>query len=202
MLKKFFSNPSIVFLLAGNIYCIWYYQVYPDGFATVVWIYWFQSIIIGLFNFLDLLSVKAYDGVGFTLNNEPVTKKNQGCTAWFFLFHYGFFHIGYAFFLLFIQGILSVHKMILLVGIAAFLLESILNFKRQKEMERTVAVNIGSMFFLPYLRIIPMHLMILLPAFLGFRPSLVFLLLKMGADILSFIFYQRIYKKNNTEKKS
>lgn len=69
-------------------------------------------------------------------------------------------------------------------------------------MERTVAVNIGSMFFLPYLRIIPMHLMILLPAFLGFRPSLVFLLLKMGADILSFIFYQRIYKKNNTEKKS
>ena len=201
MLKKYFSNPSIIFLLAGNLYCIWYYEAHPDGFATVVWIYWFQSIIIGLFNFLDLLTVKNFDGAGFTMNDRPVTQKSQGCTALFFLVHYGFFHIGYAVFLLINQDILSVHKMILLIGIATFLLESIINFKRQKEMERTLTVNIGSMFFLPYLRIVPMHLMILIPSFFGVKPSLVFLILKMGADILSFILYHRIYNKNSVAKK-
>jgi hypothetical protein len=37
--------------------------------------------------------------------------------------------------------------------------------------------------------------MILLPAFLGWKPSIVFLGLKMVADILSFMLYQHIYSK-------
>jgi hypothetical protein len=93
-------------------------------------------------------------------------------------------------------GIRSVSKTVFLLGIATFFLESIINFIRQKQLERTVKLNIGTMFFLPYLRIIPMHLMILLPAFLGWKPSLTFLALKMGADILSFILYQHINNKN------
>ncbi|HMI77884.1 MAG TPA: DUF6498-containing protein [Ferruginibacter sp.] len=196
MFKKIFSNPAILFLLAGNIYCIWYYGNNPAGFAIVVWIYWFQSIIIGLFNFIDLLTVKNYDSKDLRINDEPVTSANKGCTAWFFLVHYGGFHLAYAVFLLVDQGIRSVDKTIFLIGIATFFLESILNFRRQKEIERTVTVNIGTMFFLPYLRIIPMHLMILLPAFLGWKPSLLFLVLKMGADILSFVLYHHIYSKN------
>jgi hypothetical protein len=42
-----------------------------------------------------------------------------------------------------------------------------------------------------------MHLMILLPAFLGWKPNMLFLVLKMAADILSFILYQKQYKKSN-----
>jgi hypothetical protein len=38
--------------------------------------------------------------------------------------------------------------------------------------------------------------MILLPAFLGWKPSLTFLALKTGADILSFILYRHINNKN------
>ncbi len=196
MLKNIFSNPSILFLLAGNIYCIWYYENHPDAFATVVWIYWFQSITIGLFNFLDLLTVKNYDAANFKMNNKPVTTNNKGCIAWFFLFHYGIFHVVYAVFLLVNQGIRSVDKIILMLGIAVFFAESILNFMKQKQIEHTQSINLGTMFFLPYLRIIPMHLMILLPAFLGWKPSLLFLALKMGADILSFLIYHYVYGKN------
>ena len=196
MLKKLFSNPSILFLLAGNLYCIWYYENHPDGFATVVWIYWFQSIAIGLFNFIDLLTVKNFDSKDIKMNDEPVTAGNKGCTAWFFLMHYGIFHLVYGIFLLVKFSILSVNRMIFLVAVAVFLLESILNFMRQKQMERAMTVNIGTLFILPYLRIIPMHLMILGPAFLGWEPSLIFLVLKMGADILSFLLYHRMYSKN------
>ncbi len=196
MLKKIFSNPSFLFLLAGNFYCIWYYENHPAAFSTVVWIYWFQSITIGLFNFLDLLTVRNYDSKDFKMNDEPVTAKNKGCTAWFFLVHFGLFHLVYAIFLLVKLDIRSVDKMILLIGVAIFFIESIMNFIRQKQIERTVSVNLGIMFFLPYLRIIPMHLMILGPAFLGWKPSIIFLVLKMGADILSFMFFHHIYSKN------
>ncbi|GAB2833552.1 DUF6498-containing protein [Ferruginibacter profundus] len=196
MFKNLFSNPSFLLLLAGNFYCIWYYENNPGAFPTVVWIYWFQSITIGLFNFVELLTMKNFDGESFKLNNQPVTASNQGCAAWFFLVHYGFFHLGYAIFLLIQIGVRSVNKTVLLIGVAVFFLEAILNFIRQKQMESKVTFNVGAMFMLPYLRIIPMHLMILLPAFLGWKPSLIFLLLKMGADILSFLFYHKIYGKN------
>ncbi len=196
MLKKYFSNPSILFLIAGNLYCIWYYENNPHAFATVVWIYWFQSITIGLFNFLDLLTIKNYEAGSFTMNDQPATDANKGCTAWFFLLHYGGFHLGYAIFLLVGFGIRSVNKMVFLLGIASFFLEAIINFIRQKQMERSIAFNIGTLFFLPYLRIVPMHLMILLPAFLGWKPSLLFLILKMGADIISFAVYHKLNNKN------
>ena len=196
MIKKIFSSPSFLFLLAGNLYCIWYYENHPDAFPTIVWIYWFQSVIIGLFNFVDLLTIKNFDADNFTMNDKPVTSVNKGCAAWFFLVHYGGFHLGYGIFLLVQIGVTSVNGMVLLLGIAAFFLESILNFIRQKQIERTSTLKLGTLFFLPYLRIIPMHLMILVPAFLGWKPSLIFLVLKMGADVLSFLLYHHIYGKN------
>jgi Family of unknown function (DUF6498) len=194
MLKKNLSNPSLLFLVAGNLFCIWYFQTHPEGFATVVWIYWFQSVIIGLFNFLFLLTVKNFDTGNFTMNNKPVKPESKGCMAWFFLVHYGFFHLGYAIFLLVGIGVKSLDSKLLLIGVVAFFLESILNFIRQKQMERRVSFQLNAMFFLPYLRIVPMHLMILLPAFLGWKPSLIFLVLKMAADFLSFIFLQKQYE--------
>jgi len=198
MRKKIFNSYPILFLLAGNLYCIWYYAGHPGGFASIVWIYWFQSVTIGFFNFIDLLTVKNYSSGDMKLNGESVTDENKGCTAWFFLFHFGTFHLVYAVFLLVKFSILSVDKMIFLIAVAAFFMESIINFMRQKEMERTMTVNIGTMFILPYFRIIPMHLMILGPAFLGWKPSMIFLVLKMAADIISFLLYQHIYGKNKT----
>lgn len=194
------SNPSLLFLLAGNLFCIWYFQSHPEGFVNVVWIYWFQSVIIGLFNFLFLLTVKNYDATDFKMDNKPVTAENKGCTAWFFLVHYGFFHLGYAIFLLVMFGVKLLDSKLLLIGVVAFFLESILQFIRQKQMESRLAFKIGTLFFLPYLRIIPMHLMILLPAFLGWKPNMLFLVLKMAADILSFMLYQKQYKKSNLQE--
>lgn len=195
MLKKLNFDPALLFLLAGNLYCIWYYNKYPGGFATVVWIYWFQSVIIGLFNFLQLLTFTNQIPNTDTIENTKGTLSG-GCAAWFFLLHYGGFHLGYFFVLLFKFDVFSVKKIVLLIGIAVFLLESLLNFIRVKREEKSIQVNAGMLFFLPYLRIIPMHLMILLPAFIGWEPSLLFLVLKTGADLLSFQLYHFIYRKN------
>lgn len=196
MLKKYLSDPSFLLLLAGNLFCIWYFQQYPGGFATVVWIYLLQSIIIGIFNFIELLSVSNYDTTDFKINGQPVSEKNKGCIAWFFLIHYGLFHFVYLVFILIRFGIRHIDKIFLLIGIAAFLMESLSGFIKRNRAVQATKPNIGSMFFLPYLRIIPMHLMILLPSFTGLQPSIIFLGLKMAADILSYMLYHYIYNKN------
>ena len=197
MLKRYFTNPSFLLLLGGNLYCIWYYQNHPNGFTTIVWVYWLQSVIIGLFNFANLLTIKNYGAGEFKFNGEPVTSTNKGCLAFFFLVHYGGFHLGYALFLLIDIGIRNVDKAFLLIGVAAFFMESLSGFIKHKQQAAKTTLNIGSMFFLPYLRVVPMHLMILIPKFTSLKPSLIFLVLKMVADILSYMLYQHLYNKNN-----
>lgn len=199
MFRKQFNLSSILLIIAGNVYCIWYYINHPNDFASIVWIYWFQSIIIGFFNFLDLLTIKNYDASDLKMNGKPVTSDNKGCVAWFFLIHFGIFHFVYAVFLLVLFGIQSIDKLVLILGVSVFLLESIMNYIRQKKLERDLQFNIGTLFFLPYLRIIPMHMMILLPAFFGWKPSLLFLVLKMGADLLSYFIYMHLSVKKNAE---
>lgn len=196
MLKKYFTDPGFLLLLAANFYCIWYFQNNKDGFATVIWIYWFQSVIIGLFNFIDLLSIKKFDAGNLKINNEAVTPANKGCVAWFFLVHYGFFHLGYAIFLLIQFGITNINGNFMIIGVSAFLFEAIVAFIRRKQQEKSGTINFSLLFFLPYLRIVPMHLTILLPAFLKITPSILFLVLKMVADILAYFLYQRIFQKN------
>jgi hypothetical protein len=202
MFKSYFKNPSLLFLLAGNLYCLWYYQHHPGGFVTVVWVYWFQNIIIGLFNFIDLLTIKKFDGSTLKLNDEPVTPANKGCMAWFFLVHFGGFHLGYLVFLFIQFRITAIDTNFLLLAVLAFMAEAIVSFIRRKQQEKNTLINIGSLFFLPYLRIVPMHLMILLPAFLNLQPSIVFLVLKTIADLLSFALYQHLFNKSRTDNTS
>lgn len=199
MLRKLFRDPSFLFLLAANFYCLYYYENNKGDFATVIWIYWLQSITIGLFNFFDLLTLKNYDPANFTLNDQPVTEKNKGCAAWFFLLHYGTFHFVYGIFLLVKHTEGLTHPTILLIGFAGFLLEGIIGFRQRKEIEASVKVSIGTIFFLPYLRVVPMHLMILGPAFLGWQPGTIFLVLKILADIISYIIYRSIYTKSSAQ---
>jgi hypothetical protein len=49
------------------------------------------------------------------------------------------------------------------------------------------------MFFTPYLRIVPMHLTILLPKFLGWTPGLTFLILKTIFDVVGHLVTTKYY---------
>ena len=198
MLKKIITSPSFMLLIAANLYCIWYYQNHPNGLATIIWIYWLQSVIIGLFNFADLLTIKNYDAGSMKLNDAPITEKNKGCLPWFFLVHYGGFHAGYFLFLLIGFDLRQVDTNFLLIGVAAFIAEALWSYIKRKQVEQEVQLSIGTLFFLPYLRIVPMHLMILIPKFTGIPTSMVFLVLKMAADLLTYIFTMHLYSKSKT----
>ena len=195
MLRKLLKDPTLLILLLGNLWCIYYYTQYTQGFNTIVWIYWCQSVIIGLFNALDLFTLQDYDPGDMRLNDKPITAANKGCLPLFFMVHYGIFHLVY-----FVFIAAKYHKgtdfQLILISIAVLLIEGIIAFRRAKQNEKVFKTNIGVMFFLPYLRIVPMHLMILVPAFLHITPSIVFLILKTGADLLFYSISKRfLYKK-------
>lgn len=195
LLKRILFDPAFLFLVAINIYCIWYYQNNPDEFNTIVFLYWGQSVLIGLFNFVDMLTVKNVIPGSIEINNTPVndSSRSKGCTATFFLVHYGFFHLAYGIFIL-VYTKFKIDFKFVLIGLAAFLLNLITQFIRQKQWEKTHSVNLGAMFFLPYLRIIPMHLMILGPIFLHWQASTIFLVLKTAADVIMYIVTSPIHK--------
>ena len=199
LLKRIFTDPSFLFLLAINIYCIWYYQNNPDEFYTIVFLYWGQSVLIGLFNFVDILTVKNIIPGSMELNNSPVksNSKTKGCAASFFAVHYGAFHIAYGIFIL-VYSKLKIDFRFVLIGLAAFSLNLIAQFIRNKQWQQTYSVNLGAMFFLPYLRIIPMHLMILGPVFLHWQASTIFLVLKTFADVVMYLITSPLHKTSST----
>jgi hypothetical protein len=181
LIQRITKDPGFWFLLLMNSYLIYYYQQQPGEFNTIIWIYWLQSVLIGVFNFLELLFVKNPDSASLSINSQPVTKSSMGCAAWFFLFHFGLFHFVYAIFLL-VGKSSGVNAKLLLITAGIFVAESTIQFIRKRNTLQPGKVNVGRMFFTPYLRIVPMHLMILVPSFLGIAGSVVFLVLKTVAD--------------------
>jgi Family of unknown function (DUF6498) len=181
MHKKRWLDPALWFLLLANGYLIYYCYKNPDEFNTVVWVFYFQSLLIGLFNFLNLLLIKNPAPGSLSINKMPVSKENMGCTAIFFLIHYGFFHLVYLIFLI-AQFTKGADFKFVLIAVAIFLAESIIQFIRSQSRKTETPVNAGLQFITPYLRIVPMHLMILLPSFLGVKTSIIFLFLKTVAD--------------------
>lgn len=203
MLKRIFTDPAFLFLIAINAYCIWYYQNNPDEFNTVVFLYWGQSVLIGLFNFIDILTVKNIIPGSMEWNDKPVTNtsKTKGCAASFFAMHYGFFHLAYGIFLLIFTK-LKIDFHFVLIGLVAFSMNLIIEFIRHKQWQATHSVNLGKMFFLPYIRIIPMHLMILGPVFLHWQASTIFLVLKTAADVIMYLVTSPIHKTDLAKNKT
>jgi hypothetical protein len=197
-----FSDPSLWFLLFSNITTIFFAITENWSLSTIVWVYWFQSITIGFFNFIRILQLKEFSTEGFKINGRPAqpTQGTKFFTAFFFLFHFGFFHFVYLIFLLtgtFTKEYgntpnLSEVKYILLTALV-FFINHLFSYFYNKPRD-TKKQNIGSLMFYPYARIIPMHLTIILGFSFG-GTLLLFLVLKTFADAIMHIVEHNILRK-------
>ena len=98
-------------LLLTNLLVIGFTLYAGAGFFEVVWIFWFQSVIIGFFTLLDMLLLRDYstEGVAFFTESGGRTKEyplkpsllTKALLAGFFVLTYGFLHAMYASFLVF-----------------------------------------------------------------------------------------------------
>lgn len=145
-----------------------------------------QSIIIGFFQFLRILSLKKFSTENFKINNQPVlpTNNTKIFTAFFFIFHYGFFHFIYAIFLFnFFKSSQPFDFVNLFLGGFIFFINHFFSYYHNKIVDQQKKQNIGQLMFSPYARIIPMHIIIIFGAILGQSTLIVFLLLKTLADL-------------------
>jgi len=188
-------------LILLNLLFIYEFKDDPRQYTSIIWLYWCQSVLIGVFNFFDMITLKNVDVSNWSFNGKPATvKEAKGCLPWFFLFHYGIFHLVYLVFLFADFRLSDTNFSYLKLALGGVVLQQIIHFTQNKIKYAQQPGNIGSMFFTPYLRIVPMHLTILLPKFLGWTPALTFLILKTVFDILGQLITTRYYWSKEEEK--
>jgi len=163
----FKDDLPLIFLISSNVLALILALVQGWNFATMLWLYWMQSIIIGAFTFLKLCTykntvMKSIDetppGLG-SIVGERVLSFFLGI---FFLVHYGIFHVAYFFFLVMIGFMTKMPASdsiwIVFTG-AAFLFAHAYSYHRNRErdQERNPLQIMSS----AYSRIIPTHLIII-----------------------------------------
>ncbi|MEM6260253.1 MAG: DUF6498-containing protein [Planctomycetota bacterium] len=167
------------------------------SFSELLWSYWCQSVLIGVFNAFRMSALNHFSTEGFTSNGKRVAEDAAGkfSTVIFFIVHYGFFHVGYAVFLTAQYGglpnVFASGIALTLVLVLLFLVCEILVVREQMRIDTLGKPNIGSMMFLPYLRIVPMHLTILFGGSIG-SGAVIFLVLKLLADLFGHFVGERI----------
>jgi len=192
--QKIVRDPAMWSLILLNLLFIYEFKDDPRQYTSIIWLYWCQSVLIGVFNFFDMITLKNVDVSNWSFNGKPATvKEAKGCLPWFFLFHYGIFHLVYLVFLFADFRLSDTNFSYLKLALGGVVLQQIIHFTQNKIKYAHQPGNIGSMFFTPYLRIVPMHLTILLPKFLGWTPALTFLILKTVFDILGQLITTRYY---------
>jgi len=191
--QELFSDPAVWSLIGSNLLTIVFAVMERWDARTVLWLYWWQSVIIGFFNAVKILSLRDFSTEGFKLGNTPArpTTFTKIFTAFFFLFHFGFFHLVYAIFLSSrIFGPAAPTRAAPFyfdVNLAVFFANGLFTFIVRKEWSRKNE-NIGTVMFSPYYRIIPMHLTIILGGFFGHGAVLYFFLfLKTANDVISYV---------------
>lgn len=210
-------------LLAANLLTILFFVVNGGSILQVWWIYWLQSVIIGAVNVARILKLNV-NPQDIKINNAPVSPVHAKLladtmrilVAAFFILHYGGAHFVYFVFLLAftfndtftfngVEHQLSLGEVSLwaiLLGGLGFALHHVLSFvDEQVAVRRSPAVATASVWGAmaqPYLRVIPMHLILIIGPVISVKLGneqlfLIFMLLKTVFDV-------QLYKRGTSHK--
>lgn len=185
------KNTSIPLLILANILVIILAVWQGWSFGNMLWVYWCQSVIIGIFHFFRLLFFKGpilpimTNQAGFSINDRLSDKKTLAetgsniFTAFFFALHYGLFHHGYATFLPMFSGeTLPSVLVIIWPAVLIFAINHFLSLLLSYSNENNKNKSLSELFGEPYTRIVPMHLVIM--------GSLLFVSLNISSTMMSF----------------
>ena len=71
-LKQGLMDPTLFSLILSNLITIGFALALNLDIMTILWVYWSQSVIIGLFNFFRILSLKNFSSRGLKVNGRGV----------------------------------------------------------------------------------------------------------------------------------
>jgi hypothetical protein len=197
-------------LVISNLVTILLAIYFGCDIINILWIYWFQSIIIGLICVVEILSLKKFSTEEITPPLEPNSVSTKIQVAVVFIFAFGMFHFIYALFLFNIFSISqksnTIQWEVILAGISVFFLHYFIQFISSKaKTQNNVVPNIGKVMIKPFYRIVPMHIIIILSVWIilaGVSPSnktasLVILILFTSLKTLADIYTQYLITKKS-----
>jgi hypothetical protein len=197
--RGWLADSSVWSLIAVNTIALALALYQHWSLASLLLLYWAQSVVIGIANFFRILNLDKFSTENFTVNDKPVepTPQLKRRTAWFFAGHYGIFHAVYLGFILGVLRSQPVWSWSLALSTALFALNHLWSYRRNREADRQGASNIGALMFMPYGRIVPMHAIILsgalfAPAGIGIA---IFVVLKTAADVALHVVEHALLKK-------
>lgn len=167
--------------------------------VELLWPYWIQSVVIGAFARRRMLLLRDFSVEGLANEDGPVTEspETQRSAANFFALHYGFFHAGYLVFLWQRSVELEMDRVDVAMFAAAGLAFALAHLHSHREhvaADLAGRPNLGALMFMPYLRVVPMHFVIIVGASRGgggFGALLLFAVLKTLADVGMHVFEHR-----------
>ncbi len=165
------DDPSALVLFFSNVLFIVFAIVCSVSLGEVLFVYWLQSVIIGSFNILKILmypfasnsSTRGYyssNGKIFSLDSL----KGRLIIAFFFVFHYGFFHFVYLIFIGAPNLFLANEVSPILIGGLIFFIPHLFSFFFNLKSDLAKKWDVIKLMFLPYSRILPMHITIIFGA--------------------------------------
>jgi hypothetical protein len=205
-------------LLAANILTIIFFISSNGSIIQALWIYWLQSVIIGIINVYRILTSPLKGRVDINGQQMPASQlKGKRITAGkreiasFFVMHYGLFHLVYAVFLWAFSTsnfVIDVNNKLQVLDLGTFSVVAILlngvifafhhifSFISERQYFKAHVNELpdtDKILLRPYARILPMQLIIILGPLLATITStnkifLLFMILKTIADLL---FYRR-----------
>jgi hypothetical protein len=184
-------------ILAANVLTL-VIAVWRDwSMIELVFPFWMQSIVIGFYARRRILKLRQFTTDDMLVNGKRVdpTAKTQRWIANFFTLHYGLFHLFYLMFIGVFVGSGSadaapaepqlVEQRYIYAAIAlSFLISHGASHREHVAADLAGKPNIGTLMFIPYIRIVPMHLTIMLGAMAGGASAIyAFMALKTAADL-------------------
>ena len=200
-------TPPLISLLFANLVTIVFAVLNHWDAATVMFIYWAQSVIIGFFAVLTLLSLKITDvemtGKTSSGKKDPPRKLSRreilfgkAIIAGFFTLHYGFFHWAYYSFIVDsgLFGPVETGSTGILLTCGLFFVNHLYSYFYHRKNQWQGFDAVSDLFIGPYQRIIPMHvtivfggIILLILQMVGIDATLavlvIFLLFKTWADL-------------------
>ena len=148
------SDPEFWMILLFNGLFIFLYATKNISVGTVIWIYYLQSLLLGGQYLVRMIGISSR-------SNE----KGRWFTPLFFCANFGMFHLVYFVFLIMMTASSSGIKgdfRTVLYGLGILFINTIFSTISDLKADKLEEKNPGVLMFIPYLRIAPLHLFIIL----------------------------------------
>jgi hypothetical protein len=214
-------NFPVISLIFANIVTIVLAIIGNWDLATVMFVYWAQSVIIGIFTVVSLLS--ADTAILAAEMEKPIRERGgtekvthrfaifyQCLLAGFFALHYGLFHWGYYSFIVEsgLFGVVNFADPTLWLSCGLFFANHLYSYITFRHKGPKGSGYVNEQFFTPYRRIIPIHMtiifgsiVILILKVLGITSTMpvlvLFLLFKTHSDISAHLI--KHYQEENPD---